>query len=298
MKKILALLLAFVLCLSLCACGKTDATKAVEAQIAALTDVTFEDEALVTAARGAYNALTEKEQKKVKNIDTLTQAEETIQTFKKEVQKQAEEIVATHNPYEAIPLLRQLPQTGRVKVLTENLAYDLLKSYVLTEGVPSNLRGEPKEDGKCRTVFVEQDGKQYQFTLEVGDGAELCFEQRDESPYNGMVLDSYKIHLRTHRLYMGISKLYSKTEHFSKDGDWFYVGWNAFIPADCTRERLSHLLVDMDCSESFYWPYDMSEVFLEENIHSDVDEFVEEMDACLQKLDLPITAWEVLGIFE
>lgn len=44
--------------------------------------VTLEDEAAVTAAREAYNALTAEEQEQVTNLDVLLQAEEMIQTLK------------------------------------------------------------------------------------------------------------------------------------------------------------------------------------------------------------------------
>ena len=44
--------------------------------------VTLEDEAAVTAAREAYNALTAEEQERVTNLDVLVQAEEMIRTLK------------------------------------------------------------------------------------------------------------------------------------------------------------------------------------------------------------------------
>ena len=74
MKKVISLLLALVLCLSLCACGKSEAVKNVEAMIDALGEITLESIDAIRSAEDAYNALTEDEQKKVGNYETLTEA--------------------------------------------------------------------------------------------------------------------------------------------------------------------------------------------------------------------------------
>lgn len=74
MKKAVSLLLALVLCLSLCACGKSEAVKNVEAMIDALGEITLESIDAIRSVESAYNALTEDEQKKVNNYETLTEA--------------------------------------------------------------------------------------------------------------------------------------------------------------------------------------------------------------------------------
>lgn len=74
MKKTISLLLALILCLSLCACGKSEAVKNVEAMIDTLGEITLESIDAIRAAEEAYSALTEEEQKKVKNYKTLTEA--------------------------------------------------------------------------------------------------------------------------------------------------------------------------------------------------------------------------------
>ncbi|MBR4889587.1 MAG: hypothetical protein IKU17_10625 [Clostridia bacterium] len=74
MKKWIAWLLVVVLCLSLCACGKSEAVKHVEAMIGSIGEVTLESIEPIRAAEDAYNALTEEEQKKVGNYKTLTEA--------------------------------------------------------------------------------------------------------------------------------------------------------------------------------------------------------------------------------
>lgn len=298
MKKLLALVLAFALSLCLCACGKTDATKAVESQIAALTDITYEDREAVAEARSAYDALTEKEQKKVENLDILTQAETVIQAVEEEARRQADEILDTHNNYEAIPLLRQLTQTNYVRSTLTFRSCDLLKSYVLTEGTPCDSSGEPQEDGAYRMVTVELDGKTYQFLLETPNGQFFSFEQKDSSPRSSMKASGYRIHLRTQRLFMGLTEFYSMTEHFSHDGDFFYVSWDSDLKNAKTREEVDQLPVKLDCSHYAHWPYESSQEHLEGYAHLDVVGFVNAMDECIRVLELPVSAWEVLGIFE
>lgn len=299
MKKIIVLLMVLALSLSLCACGKSKAVKAVEAQIDALGEVTIEDEAAVQAAWDAYAALLNTDQKKVKNFEKLVQAENTIQTLqqqiRKQIQQQVDQIVADNSPAEALPLLRQLEQTDYVRQQIQKLAMDLLKDYIRDNGQACDLLGEPKEDGDHLTVLVDS----YQFVLDPADGNHVVFREEDNSAKNGMLLDGYKLHKRIKALYIySYTELYSQTEHISKDKDFFHVSWNGAVSDASTMEELANLPVELDCSSYLYWPYDMSEEYLEENIHSNADDFVEEMDDFLQELSMPFRAWELIGIFE
>lgn len=67
MKKLVSLVLACAMCLSLCACGKSEAVKNVEAMIDALGEITLDSKNAIVAIDEAYGALTEDEQKKVSN---------------------------------------------------------------------------------------------------------------------------------------------------------------------------------------------------------------------------------------
>ena len=82
MKKTISLLLILVMCLSLCACGKSEAVKNVEALIDALGEVTVDSEAAIVAAEEAYNALAAEEQSKVANAAKLTDARETFEKLR------------------------------------------------------------------------------------------------------------------------------------------------------------------------------------------------------------------------
>ena len=74
MKKTLSLMLAFFLCLSLCACGKSEAVKNVETLIKAIGEVSAESGEAITDAEAAYNALTDEEKEQVSGIGTLSAA--------------------------------------------------------------------------------------------------------------------------------------------------------------------------------------------------------------------------------
>ena len=74
MKRIICLLLC-VLCLSLCACGKSDAVKHLEDMIKGFPqEITPADFDAVEAAQAAYDALSAEEQESVKNQQTLKEA--------------------------------------------------------------------------------------------------------------------------------------------------------------------------------------------------------------------------------
>ena len=78
MKRILSLSLAVLLCLSLCACGKSKEAKAVDDLILSIGEVTAESAETVQAAAEAYNALSEKDRESIENYETLKKAQEDL----------------------------------------------------------------------------------------------------------------------------------------------------------------------------------------------------------------------------
>lgn len=76
MKKAISLLLALVLCLSLCACGKSPELVNVETLIDRIGTVTLESEEAILKAEKAYEELYAQDQDKVKNINKLIEARE------------------------------------------------------------------------------------------------------------------------------------------------------------------------------------------------------------------------------
>lgn len=84
MKKLFCLLLALILCLSLCACGKSEAVKNAESLIAQISEDPLENRDAVEAAEKAWEALTEKEQGKVKNAEILLAAMDVMEQERQE----------------------------------------------------------------------------------------------------------------------------------------------------------------------------------------------------------------------
>lgn len=76
MKRIISLLLAIVMCVSLCACGKSEAAKAVQKAISEIGEVTYTSGPAIAEAEMLYNELTDAEQTTVNNYDILVQSQE------------------------------------------------------------------------------------------------------------------------------------------------------------------------------------------------------------------------------
>lgn len=74
MKKLITAIAVLALCLSLCACGKSEAVKNVESMIDALGEVTSGSADAIEAIENAYNALAAEEQAKVSNYAAFTTA--------------------------------------------------------------------------------------------------------------------------------------------------------------------------------------------------------------------------------
>lgn len=74
MKKILLWVLAAAMMLSLAACGKSEAAKAVDDQIAAISEVTLESEDAISEAEAAVDALADEDREQLDNVDKLEQA--------------------------------------------------------------------------------------------------------------------------------------------------------------------------------------------------------------------------------
>ena len=83
MKKLTAVVLLIILCLSLCACGASKNVSSVEGKISAIGRVSLESGPAIIEAEEAFNALTEKEKASVKNYDSLVAARNNYDYFKK-----------------------------------------------------------------------------------------------------------------------------------------------------------------------------------------------------------------------
>lgn len=74
MKRLLSLTLAWVMILSLSACGKSEAAQSVDDQITAIGEVTLDSESQIAEAEDALAGLTEEDRKQVEGAGELTNA--------------------------------------------------------------------------------------------------------------------------------------------------------------------------------------------------------------------------------
>lgn len=117
MKKIIAILLAVILLLSLCACGKSKEAQAVDDLIMAIGEVSLDSAEEIESAENAYNALSEKDRENVENYAILETSRETLDNL-----KELQETVDT-----TFELIDRLFSAGNMEA-AEGLCYDLLNN--------------------------------------------------------------------------------------------------------------------------------------------------------------------------
>lgn len=130
MKKYLVVIMAVLMALCLCACGKSEAVKAAEEKIAAIGDVTLDSEKRISAAEKAVEKLSDDELKQLDKAEELKKAREKYERLVEskaavvdslivqigEVTIESEEkIEAARQEYDAVPASVK----SRVKGLTE-----------------------------------------------------------------------------------------------------------------------------------------------------------------------------------
>lgn len=91
MKKIVTVIIALFMCVSLVSCGKSEPVKQAENAIAAIGEVTIDSEETIKSAEKLYNILTDSEKEKVENRMTLIDAREAFDSLKEEALKKEDE---------------------------------------------------------------------------------------------------------------------------------------------------------------------------------------------------------------
>lgn len=81
MKKTIALVLAIIMMVSLCACGQSKAARTADDAIAAIGNVTLESESAIENAESLVEALSEEDYKQVEGLEVLAKARETYETL-------------------------------------------------------------------------------------------------------------------------------------------------------------------------------------------------------------------------
>lgn len=96
MRKIVALILAAIISLSLCSCGKSENVRAVEKAISDIGKVTIQSGEAIANAERLYNLLTEEEKDRVKNSQKLTDAIQSYEKIAKTLSRDAATEVYEH----------------------------------------------------------------------------------------------------------------------------------------------------------------------------------------------------------
>ena len=85
MKKAVIFIVSIVLCVSLCACGKSEAVKSAEDAISAIGEVSVDSGDAIANAEKLYGILTDAEKEKVENRLTLVEAREQFEKVRDEI---------------------------------------------------------------------------------------------------------------------------------------------------------------------------------------------------------------------
>ena len=207
MKKAISLLLALVMCLSLTACGKSEAVQNVEGMIDALmgsAEYTAED---IEAIHSAFAALSEKEQKKVGNYDDFSELSDDFY---------AASLVGTWYPFAFdIGSLEERFSPQYYIVLNEDHTYESVA------GEAGSTTGTWEVKNKCLTLLGLKEIR----TLIGSRGGKddialnICYE-------NGFII------LDDDRQFI----------EYYKEKDYFSILGDALLAVDCANVNLSDYL--------------------------------------------------------
>ena len=165
MKKIIAFLLAAVICVCFCSC-KSEAVKTAEGLISAIGTVTASSGSAIEAAEAAYNALSEKDRQALEGADILQSAKETFNALV--VQERIAGLIADATPdAEAIDAVEKAYEalTDGEKALVTN--YDLIsqaRRSLMKQSLLGLWYAEPschKEDGQLIRMTIENSNHYY-----------------------------------------------------------------------------------------------------------------------------------------
>lgn len=173
MKRIIALLMAIAMCISLCSCGKsTDAMK-VDNLISAIGEVTLDSESKIVAAENAVNALEEKEYMQLEQTSVLEEARSAYDELKD---------ISELNVTQVMTLISEI---GEVTLDTEDAIKAAKDAYNnLTEKEKANVTNANILNNAIAALFhLQTEIKDYDFFPGVLDfgaytGVELSEEAR------------------------------------------------------------------------------------------------------------------------
>lgn len=279
MKKALSLILALVLCLSLFACGKSDAVLNCEKQIENLGNITLDNRSAIEYARIAYDGLSEKEQRKVSNYEKLTNAEAEYNRLLDELNTKVEALLATEPNAETLDELRKLPDCDKTNNAIAVVSYKIFKEYITQGGTSADS-----------------------FTFEV-DGEYLkVINANSSSRVNAK--SSFRLSSSESEIwfYSTGGGFFSRCDRFKYNKyDVCWISWTTHFSSASSKEKVSGLGMKISGGTGLQeWPYTQSEDTLNEIFSetTDADEFLEKLNNTLKRLGMPFSSWELAGLYD
>ncbi len=208
MKRILAFVLALVMALALCGCGKSEAVKAVEEKISAIGTVSANSEGKIVSAERAFNSLSQEEKNQVSNYNTLLEARKIFDALPVPI------TAGNFSEYFKIKFVPTNAETTKNHGMTLGQSYDLeMEIFPVKAGSFNNLELEIR-------VRLPQ-----YWHVGLNDPAYVKEEKIPESEYrdaNGKITDFDKYekantHYMTLKLTIPSSGSYSETHVIARE---------------------------------------------------------------------------------
>lgn len=164
MKRAIAILLAFCLGISLCACGgnsdPTEPEKSAEAQkadelILAIGEITIDSGEAIKAAQEYYDSLSEAEKAEVEHYDLLAKAPALL---KEAIWENAVSLYENGSYIEALAAFRDMEQTDEGRDYIEKSGMDYLANYIYSKGTKGNSFGKYGSALEKDGYYLESDG--------------------------------------------------------------------------------------------------------------------------------------------
>ena len=279
MKKALSLILALVMCLSLCACGKSEAVLNCEKQIENLGNITLDSQSAIEYARIAYDSLSEEEQGKVGNYEKLTNAETEYQSLVDELNAQVDRLLAAEPNAETLVSLRKLHNCDKINDAIAVVSYKILKESISPDGTSVGY-----------------------FTFEV-DGEYIKVIKENSKP-RVKAKSSFKLSSSESKIYFYSTGggLFSRGDMFKYNRhDVCWVSWITYLGNASAKKDVSKLGMEVSGGTGIQeWPYTQSEDSLNEAFSktTDADEFLEDLNDTLVGMDMPFSACELAGLYD
>lgn len=291
MKKALSLLLAFVLCISLCACDKSEAVLDCEKQIENLGEITLNSQSAIEYARIAYDNLSEKEQGKVGNYEKLTNAEGKYENLLCELNAQVEELLGKEPSAETLADLRQLPDYIEVRKAIASVSKELLCAMIRKNGYQES------------DTYYWVSGS---YTFEI-DEDRLSVSVENSKPRISAKSSFQFSSSDSSLIFHDDGGLFYRSDMFTyRDNnnypDYVFASWTTSIPNTITKKIFTEVYgMDVRVSSDLKpWPYTASEDSLDEMFDKETDalDMLEDLTYFLQNQGLPFSAWELAGIYD